>query len=93
MVSWTVDDGGKIYTDGVLLDENNVWYVTTSTAIHEHVSIVAFELRNAHSDKGIIASYDVGWTTADIDYWRCTGDPSKIPSDLSWTMKGMDISV
>ena len=81
IIKWRADNTSKIYADGLLLGEQNNYINTVETELPYNTSVVAFELRNVGSGIGLLASYENGWTTNEVFYWRCTRDSGLITAE------------
>ena len=92
MLSWTVDDIGTVYADGVQLGHSNNWVQTTQTELPSNTSLVAFELINPNDpsgllDVGLLASLDNTWSTGDPGM-KCA-DADSLTSTNDWKLNSM----
>ena len=87
VVSWTTDDQGKLFADGVQMEQNTNWRVASHTTLPCSTLMVAFQLQNVGADHGFLASIeDLHWLTGD-GILKCTSDSNMAIID-DWKLLG-----
>ena len=80
ILSWTVDNEGTLYSDGVQVGHSSDWQETTQTTLPFFSSLLAFSLKDDLGQAGLLASLDNSWSTGDPGL-RCTDDASMVLFD------------